>query len=67
MTSTEERLTNLEIYLANQDKMLEELNAEVLHQSKLIETLSRQIKMIKESITDGIVKPQSEETRPPHY
>lgn len=67
MTSIEDRLTNLEIYLANQDKMLEELNAEVLHQSKVIETLTRQIKIIKDSINSDIVKPQSEETRPPHY
>ena len=67
MQNIEERLTNLEIYLANHEKMLDELNDEVLRQSKIIETLVRQNQILMNALKDSAVKPQSEETRPPHY
>lgn len=67
MKTTEERLNDLEFYLANQDKMLEELNQEVLRQSRIIDKLLQQNKIFMDSLKDGIVKPLSEETPPPHY
>ena len=65
--NTEERLTNLEIYLANHEKMLYELNDEVLRQSKIIDTLVRQNHILMNALKDSAVKPLSEETKPPHY
>lgn len=67
MKTTEERLNDLEFYLANQDKMLEELNQEVLRQSRIIDKLLQQNKIFMDSLKDSIVKPLSEETPPPHY
>ncbi len=67
MNTIEDRLNDIEIYLANHEKMLDDLNAEVLRQSKIIETLLHQNKLLMNAMKDGIVKPQSEETPPPHY
>lgn len=67
MMDIENRLNNIEIYLANHEKTLEDLNNEVLRQSKIIETLLQQNKLLMNAMKDGIVKPQSEETKPPHY
>ncbi len=67
MHTIEDRLNDIEIYLANHEKMLDDLNAEVLRQSKIIETLLQQNKVLMNAMKDGIVKPQSEETKPPHY
>lgn len=67
MHTIEDRLNDIEIYLANHEKMLDDLNAEVLRQSKIIETLLQQNKVLINAMKDGIVKPQSEETPPPHY
>ncbi|MBR5130225.1 MAG: SlyX family protein [Alphaproteobacteria bacterium] len=67
MKDIEERLNELECFLANQDKMLEELNAEVLRQSKIINALVDQNKQLMNAMKDGLVKPLSEETKPPHY
>lgn len=67
MMDIENRLNNIEIYLANHEKTLEDLNNEVLRQSKIIETLLQQNKLLINAMKDGIVKPQSEETKPPHY
>ena len=57
MKTTEERLNDLEFYLANQDKMLEELNQEVLRQSRIIDKLLQQNKIFMDSLKDSIVKP----------
>ncbi|MGN1063758.1 MAG: SlyX family protein [Alphaproteobacteria bacterium] len=67
MKAVEERITDLEIYLANQDRMLEELNEEVLRQSKIIEKLCRQNEVLMKALKDSPVKELSEETPPPHY
>ncbi|MBO7257976.1 MAG: SlyX family protein, partial [Alphaproteobacteria bacterium] len=56
MINTEERLTNLEIYLANHEKMLDELNEEVLRQSKIIDTLVQQKKILMNVMKDSAVK-----------
>lgn len=61
------RLTEIEIYLANQEKIIDDLNDELLRQSKIIDMLIKQNKMLVEAVKENPLKPQSEETKPPHY
>ena len=63
----EQRLIDIEINLANQEKMLDELNGAVIEQGKIIDLLRRQNKLLLEALKEGAVKPLSEETPPPHY
>ncbi len=63
----EQRFIDIEINLANQEKMLEELNSVVIEQGKLIDILRKQNKILFETLKEDAVKPLSEETRPPHY
>ena len=62
----EERLNDIEIALTNLEKTVDEINAELIRQAKIIERLERENKALKETI-GGNVKPLSEETPPPHY
>ena len=62
----EERLKEIEMALANLERTVEELNAETIRQSRIIERLERENKQLKETL-EGNVKPLSEETPPPHY
>lgn len=66
MKPINDRLMDLEICMANQEKTLDELNAEVLRQSKLIDALVREVKRLRET-QESNVRPLSEETPPPHY
>lgn len=63
----EQRLIDIEINLANQEKMLDELNGAVIEQGKIIDLLRRQNKLLFEALKEDAVKPLSEETPPPHY
>ena len=63
----EQRLIDIEINLANQEKMLDELNGAVIEQGKIIDLLRRQNKILLEALKEDAVKPLSEETPPPHY
>ena len=63
----EQRLMDIEINLSNQEKMLDELNSVVVKQSKTIDLLLRQNKMLIETLQENTIKPQNEETPPPHY
>jgi len=62
----EQRLIEIEMALANLERVVEELNLEFIRQSRIIERLERENKALKETI-GGNVKPLSEETPPPHY
>lgn len=62
-----ERLIEIEIALANQEKMLDDLNEVVISQGKIIDELIKQTKLIKDSLPQDLVKPLEEETPPPHY
>ncbi len=66
-TELEDRITEIEIVLTNQEKMLDDLNEVVIRQEKTIDVLVKQIKQLKESMPQDFVKPASEETPPPHY
>ncbi len=67
MEKSANRLTEIEIHLANLEKTVDEMNDELLRQSKIIDTLVKQNKMLIEAVKDNPVKPLSEETPPPHY
>ena len=63
----ENRLTNIEISLSEQERMLDDLNTEVLRLSKIVAFLEKQIEQLKAEKEETLVKPLSEETPPPHY
>lgn len=63
----EQRLTAIEVCLANQERVLDDLNAEVLRLSRLIGILEQKIDSLKAREAETLVKPLSEETPPPHY
>lgn len=69
MTDTS-RLDELEIRIAHQDQTIEDLNAAITAQWKLIERLEREVARLSESVTEterstGEAAPLSEP--PPHY
>ena len=63
----EERLIDIETAIAIQEKTVEELNQAVIEQGKLIDRLIKQNRCLAEMIKNDTVRPQSEETQPPHY
>lgn len=63
----EERIKEIEMQIAHQQRMIDELNEVVFEQSKEIEALKRNAKILKESISQQLVKDFAEETPPPHY
>ncbi|MFV0626683.1 MAG: SlyX family protein [Alphaproteobacteria bacterium] len=67
MTENDERLMNIEMSLANCEKTIEDLNQVIIKQGKLIDVLVKQGKYIASVLADNELKPQSEETPPPHY
>ncbi len=67
MQQNEERLINIEIALAEQEKMLDDLNQVIIEQGKVIDKLLKQNQYLLSRVDEGAVKPQSEETPPPHY
>ncbi len=63
----EKRLVDIEVFLANQERILDDLNAEVLRLSRLLSLLDQKIEALKDRSAEALVKPLSEETPPPHY
>lgn len=63
----QDRLTDLEMFVSTQEQVIEDLNAEVIHLSKMVESLTNQVKLLRELYKEPAVKPLSEETPPPHY
>ena len=62
-----QRLIDIEMTLDNQQKALDDLSEMVVKQGKIIDTLTAQNTWLKSMLSQDIVKPQSEETPPPHY
>ena len=50
-----------------QEKQLGEMNGEIIRLNKLLAQLLGDYKTLKEIVDLSPVKPQSEETPPPHY
>ncbi len=65
--TTEERLIEIEMALANQEKTLDELNKVVFEQGQKIDHLLKLNKYLLDMVDKDVVKPLSEETPPPHY
>ena len=66
----EDRIEHLEIKLSFQDDTVQALSDIVARQDREIELLKLEIKMLKEKFQEirvSAVKPQEEETPPPHY
>ena len=67
MQPDDERFINIEMALANVERMLDDLNQVIIEQGKMIEKLSMQNQYLMNLAENDTVKPQSEETPPPHY
>mgnify|MGYP000820571007 CR=1 FL=1 len=63
----EERLVAIEVALANQERIVDDLNSVVIEQGKIIDKLVKQNQYLLNAIANDTVKPLSEETPPPHY
>lgn len=63
----EERLIDIEMAIANQQKVIDDLNDVIIKQGKLIDMLGKENKFLLSIVNDDGVKPLSEETPPPHY
>lgn len=66
MNELKERVTELELAVMDLQRFLEDLNTEFIRQTKVVERLERENKVLKESLENN-VKLLSEETPPPHY
>ena len=62
-----DQITDLQIRLMEQEKQLGEMNEELVRLNKILAQLLRDYKTLKEPVDLSPVKPQSEETPPPHY
>ena len=67
MEDFENRLIDIEVALSEVLKIVEDLNQEIIRQSKIITRLEKENKMLIQSLKENPVKPLSEETPPPHY
>ena len=63
----EDRLTDIEITIAHQQKMIDELNDVIISQGKEIDALKHKAMLLKESMNQEFMKKEEEETPPPHY
>ena len=63
----QEEVIDLQMRLMEQSRQLEDLNQEVLRLSKLVARLEKQYTALQNAMQENLVKPLSEETRPPHY
>ena len=67
MDKIEQRFIDIEIAIANQDKIIDDLNQVVILQGKQIDNLVRQNQYLLSILENETVKPQGEEVPPPHY
>jgi SlyX protein len=65
-----DRITDLEIQLTHQQLQVEELNSLMYRQQQEIDSLTSELRQIKEQlqiVLPSLVKETEEETPPPHY
>ncbi len=67
MLEIEDRLIQIETILAEQERILEDLNQIIIEQGKNIDRLAAQNQYLLSLTKEDTVKPLSEETPPPHY
>jgi uncharacterized coiled-coil protein SlyX len=63
----EPRMTELEIALAHQERLIGELNAVVIEQQTTIATLRAELDRLKEQVAQILAEEPLENARPPHY
>lgn len=63
----EMRLVSIEMNLTNQEKMLDELSDIIAEQAKTLDMLKKQHEQLLQLWQENVLRPQSEETPPPHY
>ena len=61
------KIVDLQMRLMEQEKQMGEMNQELIRLNKLLGQLLRDYKALKETAELSPVKPQSEESPPPHY
>lgn len=69
MSSSDSRLTELEIRFSEQQQVIEDLSEMVIAQGKRIETLEKHLKLMKDkldAVEPGLVDARANE-KPPHY
>lgn len=67
--TSEERIDSLEVRIAFQDRTIEELNAAVTEQWRVIDSLTRKLKLLEDHVQSSaspVGDPRSEPP-PPHY
>lgn len=63
-----ERLDGLETRIAHQDQAIEDLNAAITEQWKVIDLLTRKLTQLEEQVRSGAyIADPSTERPPPHY
>ncbi len=69
MSETEQRFIDIEMALSNLERVVEDLNEVIISQGKDIAFLQKQNHYLTEAVrnTQSTVKPEEEETPPPHY
>ena len=69
MSAEAERLTELEIQIAHQNRTIEDLSAEIARQGTEIDRLRKTLKALAERFLalEEAATPAPEITRPPHY
>ena len=63
----EPRITELEIAIAHQDRMLGELNSVVIEQEAAIARLQSEVDRLKEQVVQLLRAELPENAKPPHY
>ena len=63
----EDQLIDIEMAIANLQRIVDDLNDVVIQQGKTIDLLQKENKLLATMINSDNVKPLSEETPPPHY
>lgn len=67
-TDHDDRLAALETRVAYQDHTIEELNAAITEQWKVIDLLSKKLAMMEEQVRSGVyIADPANDKPPPHY
>lgn len=65
--SCDEKIIDLEILMTEYQRIIDDMNDEIIRQGKIITRLEKEVTALKQEIVENNVKPLSEETPPPHY
>lgn len=69
MTDNEQRFMDIEMALSDLERMVDDLNDVIIRQGKDIAFLQKKNRFLTEALRNAqtAVKPEEEETPPPHY